>query len=168
MIGIWCTISYSSEILACHSLGNSEHWMTSAFTSWAVKAYCVSTPLQDITWSLIPLVCGHLIWCFCMKYTFCSHSQTVHVTKATAWSLHPQRVVCVWERGLEKSMKAQVLNSVRFSWALSYAGTLRKYGSYGIQLPSNHWFRAQLVVSQNLYLPQEPILVKGCCCLSIQ
>lgn len=101
-------------------------------------------------------------------YTFSSHSQTVHVTKATAWSLHPQRVVCVWERGLGKSMRAQVLNSMRFSWALSYAGTLRKYGSYGIQLPSNHWFRAQLVVSQNLYLPQELILVKGCCCLSIQ
>lgn len=48
-------------------------------------------------------------------YIFSSHSQTVHVTKATAWSPHPQRVFCMWEWGLGKSMGAQVINSIRVS-----------------------------------------------------
>lgn len=109
MIGIWCTISYSSEILACHSLGNSEYWMTSTFTRWAVKAYYVSTPLQNITWSLIHLIYGHSIWCFWVRYhIFFSHSKAVQVTKAMAWSLHPQRVSVCGNRTWGRDMGAHM------------------------------------------------------------
>lgn len=77
---------------------------------------------------------------------FSSHSQTVHVTKATAWSLHPQRVVWMGVGEIYGSTSyyfPEVLLSYLTCWYLKEIWFLW-------HLTTRRWFRTQLVVSQEL------------------
>lgn len=157
MIGIWCTVSYSSEILACHSLGNPECWMTSMFTSWAVRAHRVSTPLWNITWSLIPLPHGHPIWCFWLRYCiyffpalrlfmlpqlqlfFFTHKGCLCVethVKGNSWDhTCTKRWVCLILWGSPCSLTCWYLKAILILWHL---------------VTNRNWFKVQLMASEKL------------------